>query len=62
MVQYKLQDKQLDYAKLEDLIQCVKEAYKSKLYYKKFLINFLYYNANLKSSFIFKLPIDITFF
>lgn len=37
MVQYKLQDKQLDYSKSEDLIQCVKEAYKSKPYYKKFL-------------------------
>ena len=37
MVQYKLQDKQLDYSKSEDLIQCVKESYKSKPYYKKFL-------------------------
>ena len=37
MVKYKLQDKQLDYSKSEDLIQCVKEAYKSKPYYKKFL-------------------------
>lgn len=37
MVQYKLQNNQLEYSKSEDLIQCVKEAYKSKPYYKKFL-------------------------
>lgn len=43
MTQFTLQNKQLDYSKSEDLNQCIRDTYKEKPYYTKFLWFYRFY-------------------